>query len=73
MIDEREHGVRDPRMRMTKCQVIVEGDDAQHEHEFDGKPPINLDFTLKNGKAYRVTTRSPDEDLERPTNHAVLI
>lgn len=58
---------------MTKYQVIVEGDDAQHEHEFDGEPQINLTFTMEDGKAYRVTTRSHDEDSERPTIHAILI
>lgn len=58
---------------MVKYQVVVEGDDARHEHEFDGEPQVNLTFTMDDGKVYKVTTRAHDEEADHPTIHAILI
>lgn len=56
---------------MIKYQVLIEGDDTLHEHQFDGEPQINLTFTMEDGKVYRVTTRAHDDHSSRPTIHAV--
>ena len=50
---------------MTTYRIIVEGDDRNFTHAFDGEPQINLTFE-DNGVVYRIITRAHDEDNTSP-------